>query len=608
MSDLQSFLTLLEREGQLARVRVEVDPELEVTEIAARVVKQQGPALLFQRVKGSDIPLAINILGTEKRIELALGRHPQQVGAELRRLLEAAMPPRPKRLLQEWRTLARVLAMPPRRVARAACQELEEPPDLARLPVMKCWPKDAGKFLTCGMVLTHDPETDARNLGLYRMQVVGPDQVLMHWQIQKGGGFHYWKAERQGKALTVAIVIGGDPILYLASVAPLPEGIDELAFAGFLRGKPVPLVFGKTRMTAVPADAEIVLEGFVPPDERRPEGPFGDHFGHYSHPVPFPVMWVQTMTRRASPVYLSAVVGKPPQEDRYIGDAVQEMLLPMIRLIHPELRDLWAYYEAGFHSLAVASVHQRFGKEGMKTALGLLGTGQMALTKCVVLVGAEVDARDFGAVLREIRDHFDPAEDFLLLPGVPFDTLDFTSFTLNLGSKMVLDATPTPAGAGAGGGPGRTGLRPPAGGGVDERQVRTVHPRIRAARLLEEALLAVQVEGQGRDVVDTLVRHPALAGVKLIAAVSEDVRLDDRETLLWGIFTRFDPARDVVFTSAELKGAGPATNPVGGGAWPVYRGRLGIDATFKPGYPDPILMDPAVITRVDARWNQYWTA
>ncbi|MBI2104417.1 MAG: UbiD family decarboxylase [Candidatus Omnitrophica bacterium] len=585
MSDLHSFLALLEREGQLAQVRIEVDPELEITEIATRVVKEQGPALLFERVRGSDFPLAINILGSARRIELALGRHPQQVGRELSRLMEAAMPPRPKRLLDEWRTVGRVLASPPKRVRRAACQAIEEPPDLSRLPIMKCWPKDAGRFITCGMVLTHDPETDTRNLGIYRMQVVGPDQVLMHWQIQKGGGFHYWKAEQQDKALAVAVVIGGGPILYLASVAPLPEGIDEMAFAGFLGGARVPLALGRTKVTAVPAEAEIVLEGIVPPDERLPEGPFGDHFGHYSHPKPCPVLWVQAMTRRPNAIYLSAVVGKPPQEDRYIGEAVQEMLLPMIRLIHPELRDLWAYYEAGFHSLAAASVFERFGKEGMKTALGLLGTGQMALTKCLILVGAEVDARDAGAVLGAIRDHFDPAEDFLLLPGVPFDTLDFTSFTLNLGSKMVLDATPN-------GTAPASRPRP-----LDEAQIRALHPRIRRARFLENALLAVQVEGTGREVVETLVQATPLAAVKLIAAVSPDVDLADRESLLWGIFSRFDPARDVVFTSTELRGA-----------WPVSRGRLGIDATFKSGYPEPLMMDPQIVRRVSARWQRYWTA
>ena len=587
MPDLHTFLAQLEREKQLVRVRVEVDPELEITEIATRVVKEKGPALLFERVKGSDIPLAINLLGSKRRLELALGRHPQEVGAELKRFIEAAMPPRPKKLLEEWRTVGRILSMPPKRVARAACQEREMPLNLSQLPIMKCWPKDAGRFITCGMVLTHDPDTDARNLGLYRMQVVGPDRVLMHWQIQKGGGFHYWTAEQQGKALAVAVVIGGDPLLYLASVAPLPEGIDELAFAGFLRGARVPIALGKTTQTVVPAEAEIVLEGFVAPDERMPEGPFGDHFGHYSHPSPFPVLWIQHITSRYNPIYLSAVVGKPPQEDRYIGHAIQEMLLPMIRLIHPEIRDIWAYYETGFHSLAVASVHQRFGKEGMKAALGMLGTGQMALTKCMVLVDADVDARDFSAVLRALRDHFDPSQDFLLLPGVPFDTLDFTSMTLNLGSKMVLDATRSD-----------TAMRPvgptPE---ITDAQVKKLHPRIRRVRVLEGALLAVQVEGEGHEVVRTLVRAPGLAAITLIAVVSSDVDLDNDESLLWGIFTRFDPARDICFTSAELKGA-----------WPIYRGRLGIDATFKRGYPDTIVMDPEIIKRVETRWNQYWTA
>ena len=585
MGGLQSFLAQLERQGQLAHVRVEVDPELEITEVATRVVRQEGPALLFERVKGSSFPLAINLLGSERRIELALGRHPQEVGAEIKRFIEAAMPPRPRALLDEWRSIGRVLAMKPRRVRGASCQEVAEPPDLARLPIMKCWPKDAGRFITCGMVLTRDPERKSHNLGIYRMQVVRPDRVIMHWQIQKGGGFHYWKAEHGGESLPVAVVIGGDPILYLASVAPLPEGIDELAFAGFLRGSPTRLAPCRSISLAVPADAEMVLEGEVPPGERMDEGPFGDHFGHYSHPAPFPVLHIKRMTRKLHPIYLSAVVGKPPQEDRYIGNAVQEMMLPLVRLIHPELKDLWAYYEAGFHSFVVASVYERFGKEGMKTALGLLGEGQMALTKCLVIVDADVDARDSRAVLSAIREHFDPAEDFLLLPGVPFDTLDFTSLTLNLGSKMVLDATRN----------GRGDDPPPVL--VEEAQVTQLHPRILASRILEGCLLAVQVEGEGCDVVKELVRAPNLGSVKLIAVVSPDVDLQDRESLMWGIFTRFDPARDVVFTQASLKGS-----------WPVYRGRLGIDATFKPGYPDPIEMDPTVIELVNRRWHQYWTA
>ena len=585
MPDLQGFLNLLEREKQLTRVRVEVDPEYEITEIATRVVKEQGPALLFEHVKGSNLPVAINFLGSHRRVELALGRHPQEVGNDLKRLMEAAMPPRPQKLIDEWRTIGRVLAASPYHKLKGPAQAVAETPDLRRLPILKCWPKDAGRFITFGMVFTQDPDTGARNVGIYRMQVKAPDQVMMHWQIAKGGGYHHWKAEQQRKALPVAVVIGADPILYICAVSPLPEGIDELAFAGFLRGSRVHLSPGKSGQM-VPADAEIVLEGYVPPKERAQEGPFGDHFGHYSHPKPCPILRIQHMTHKSAPVYAAAVVGKPPQEDRYIGNAVQEMLLPMIRIIHPEIRDIWAYYEAGFHSLCVISAIQRFGKEGVKAAMGLLGTGQMALTKVVVVVDADVDARDFKAVLRALRANFDPSQDFLLLPGVPFDTLDFTSFTLNLGSKMILDATSQAA-------PQSTGGIPE----VSDAQIKALHPRIRRSRLVEGALLAVCVEGEGRTVIEQLVKTPACAGIKAVAVVSEDVKLDDDESLLWGIFTRFDPARDVVFTQAELKGS-----------WPVYRGVMGIDATFKTGYPDPVVMDERVIQLVDSRWNLYWKA
>ena len=582
--DCQSFLSLLEREGQLARVRLEVDPELEITEIATRVVREHGPALLFERVKGSDIPLAINLFGSEQRVELALGRHPQAIGAELQRLAELMMPPRPRAMLDEWRSLSRVLAMKPRELGRAPVHEVVGDADLSRWPITKSWPQDAGRFITFGQVHTADPETGKRNVGIYRMQVVAPDRILMHWQIQKGGGFHHWKAERMGQPFEVAVAIGGDPMMYLAAAMPLPEGFDEVAFAGFLRGQAMRTARGRSIGLTYSADAELVLEGVVHPNERMEEGPFGDHFGHYSHASPFPVLRIQRMCRKRQPIYMCAVVGKPPQEDKYMGNAVQEIMVPLAKLIHPELRDLWAYYEAGFHSLAAASVVQRFGKEGMKTALGLLGQGQMALTKCLVVVDDDVDARNFSALLRAILANFDPAEDFLLLPGVPFDTLDFTSFTLNLGSKMVLDAT-------------RGGSPPSAPARVDTGRVRLLHERIRASRLIDGCLLAVQVEGDGRAVIEELVKAEALAGVKIIAAVSPDVNLDDQESLLWGIFTRFDPARDIVFTQTQMRGA-----------WAVCRGRMGIDATFKSGYPDTIVMDPSIIRTVDHRWHQYWTA
>jgi 4-hydroxy-3-polyprenylbenzoate decarboxylase len=364
----------------------------------------------------------------------------------------------------------------------------------------------------------------------------------------------------------------------LAGVLPLPEDMDELAFAGFLRGAPTPTIrLGNG--VEVPANAEIILEGEVPAAERREEGPFGDHFGHYSHAAPFPVFHVKKIHRRKGAIYPAAVVGKPPQEDKYLGNAVQDMLLPLLKLMKPEIEDLWAYFEAGFHNLAAVSVRQRYAKEGVKTALGLLGEGQMSLTKCVVLVDPDVNARRFTDVLSALRRDFDPREDFILLPGTAQDTLDFTSFKMNLGSKMILDATSF----------GKERRPRPDLPPVDIRE-----PGVISYRNWNDALLAVRVKSDGRGVLERLLKDRRLAGFPLIAAVSEDVPLDDDELLLWGIFTRFDCARDVIPAAVELAGA-----------WPRYQGPLGVDATWKPGYPEPLVMDPAVVDRVDRRWSEY---
>lgn len=579
--DLQTFLRYLEDVGDLKRIQVEVDPALEATEIATRMVLQDGPAFLIERPTGSRYPLALNVLAAPRRIEWALGRPPGEIGEDLVNILDHLNPPSLKGL---WRTrsqLRRLLTLRTRTVRRGPCQEVADPPDLSPFPIQTCWPGDGGRFITFGLVITRDPLLGDRNLGIYRLHVYGPDRTGMHWQIQKGGGFHYARAEREGQALPVAVAVGADPALLLAAVAPLPEGLDEVVFSGLLRGRPTELVRGRTVPLEVPAHAELILEGEVAPGERDDEGPFGDHFGHYSHPASFPVFHLKTITRRKSPVYLGTVVGKPPQEDRYLGEAVQEMLRPLIRIVHPEVRDLWAHYEAGFHNLLAVSVWQRYAKEGMKTALGLLGEGQLSLSKVLILVDEAVDPRDLRSVFRALARHFDPKEDFLLLPGVPLDTLDFTSYTLNLGSKMILDATE-----------GGEAVRDPPSIG----DPRSLDHRIRASRLLEDALLAVQVEGEAREVLSRLIAAPDLRGVPIIAAVSPDVDLDDRVSLLWGLFTRFDCARDVLFPEVSLRGA-----------WPTYRGPMGIDATFKSGYPDPIVMDDAVVRNVDERWASYWS-
>jgi len=591
-SALREFLEACEAKGDLKRITREVDWQYEVTEIACREAKHEGPALLFENVRGARFPLAVNVLAAARRIEWALGRTPREVGAEIESIFHA-LPPKAIGDLWALRgSLPRVLASRPQQVAAGPAQANMLGADLSSLPILQLWPQDGGRFITFPLVFTEDPDTHKRNLGLYRIHVYDAKTTGMHWQIGKGGGFHFHKAEKRGQSLEVAIGVGADPATLLAGVAPLPEGIDELAFAGFLRGRPSRMARARTLQMRVPADAEFVIEGVVPAGERRTEGPFGDHFGHYSHAAPFPVFHVRAVTHRAQPIFHASVVGKPPQEDKWMGEAVQEMFTGVLKVIHPEIVDLWAYFEAGFHNLLVVSVENRFHKEARKTALGLMGTGQLSLTKMIVLVDGEVNPRDRAQVFEAIARHFDPAEDLLLIPGVPLDTLDFTSFTMNMGSKMVLDAQSHGRPVGSSG--GAPFAAAPVGPLLTEvADPRTFEPRVRAWRIAWGGMLVVQVSGDGRAVIEALVRRAEYAAVRLIVAVSDDVPLDDDDLLLWGIFTRFDCARDTIPASVETRGA-----------WLTARGPLGIDATWKTGYPEPVANLPEVISRVDSWWGR----
>lgn len=588
---LGDFARYLESIGELHRVKVEVDAELEITEIAVRALREKKPALLFENVKGAKFPLVINLFASERRIELALHKSPDELGQQLIHFVEAAMPPQPKVIFDHWPMVKRFLAARATRRGRALSQQIVEDPNLELLPIQKCWPEDGGRFITLGQVFTHDPRNQRRNVGMYRMHVFDRATTGMHWQIQKGGGFHFYQAQKLGKQFELAVALGTDPALLLATIAALPEGIDEAMFAGFLRGAPTPMIRGKSISMLVPAHAEFILEGTVPTgrDESRLEGPFGDHFGHYSHAAHFPVFHIRKITRRRNAIYPATVVGKPPMEDKFLGDATQQILGPLARLIHKEVKELWAYYEAGFHNLLVVAVEQRYQKEAMKSALGLMGTDQLSLTKCIILVSDTVNPREWPAVLRAIKNNFDPAYDFVMIPKVPLDTLDFTSFTMNMGSKMIMDATEKK----------REGVPESGGERAKVQEVLTrlslMYAQILETRLIEETLLLIKVSADGRKIVEELVRLPELSGVKILAAVSEDVDLASRETAIWGVFTRFDCARDVIFTEQSLVGISP-----------VYHGILGIDATWKPGYPAPLVMSDEIVERVNRRWEEYW--
>jgi 4-hydroxy-3-polyprenylbenzoate decarboxylase len=579
--DLQAFVRHLESIDQLRRIRVEVDPVLEVSEIVQRVVRAGGPALLFERPRGSPFPLVMNLFGSIRRIELALGGHPQDIGRALVTAIERLNPPSLRGLWANRDFLSRARFVRPRIVRRAPVQEVVEAPGLERLPHTTSWPRDGGPFITFGPTLTVDPLTGRRNFGLYRLQVFGPAETGMHWQSMKGGRAHHWEAERLGRPLEAAVVLGGDPVLMLSAIMPLPEGFDELGFAGFFRGAPTRLVRGRATGLLVPADAEFVLEGHVAAGERRLEGPFGDHFGHYSDAAEFPVFHVRRITRRRNPLYPASVVGKPPQEDLFMGVAVGEMIGPLIRLVNPNVTDLHAFEAACFHNLLAVSCKERHPKEVLKTALSLLGTGQLSLTKVAVMVREDVSPRSFTTLLRELWYRFEPGERMLLLPVAPLDTLDYTSFTMHVGSKLVLDATGDPV----------TDLPPPVGipdpALTDRRVIRH--------RLLEGGFLVVVVRETPPEVLENLLPWAEQAGVKWLVAVSDDVDLNDETALIWGIFSRFDPARDFRFAEQRFVHARP-----------VYTGPIAIDATWKPGYPAAVAMDPEVVKLVDRRWGEYW--
>ncbi len=438
--DLREFINRLESEGELARIKHEVSPILEMTEIADRVVKAGGKAILFENPKGYDIPVLMNAFGTERRMKLALEvERLEEIGERLVELTKF----RPTSILDGIKglgTIKDITSFIPKTVKakKAPCKEVVEEPNLDRFPILKCWPKDAGRFITLPVVITKDPETGELNAGMYRMQVFDKKTTGMHWQIHKHGAMHLKKA---GGKLEVAVAIGVDPAILYASTAPLPENISEFMFAGFIRRERVKLVECETVDLKVPATAEIVLEGYVKADELRIEGPFGDHTGYYTPPEPYPVFHVECVTRRESPIYHATVVGKPPMEDAWLGKATERIFLPLIRMVHPEIVDINLPVEAAFHNLAVVSIRKRYPGHAKKVMFALWSMGMLSLTKVVIVVDDDVNIHNMREVLWAVMSRFDPAKDVVLIPDCPIDSLDHSTYMPNLGGKLGIDAT-----------------------------------------------------------------------------------------------------------------------------------------------------------------------
>ena len=439
--DLREWIALLEREGELVRVAAEVDPHLEVTEIVDRTVKAGGPALLFERPKGSRHPLLINQFGTERRMCLAFDvDRLDDVAARLAEVLELQPPEGLAAKVRGLRTLKSIADSRPKVVRGGACQEVVlrgDDVDLGALPVMTCWPGDAGPFVTLPAVITHDPRSGGRNVGMYRMQVLGPRSTAMHWQLHKDGRADFMFSD--GK-LEVAVALGLDPISAYAASAPLPKHIDEFMLAGFLRGRPLELVKGVTVDVEVPASAEIVLEGYVERGDVVEEGPFGDHTGYYTPPEPFPVFHVTAITMRRDAIYPSIVVGKPPQEDAWLGKATERIFLPAIKMTVPELVDYDLPVAGAFHNLAIVSIRKSFPGHARKVMNALWGLGLLSLTKGIVVVDAHVDVHDYEQVLFYAGANVDPKRDVVIGEG-PLDHLDHAPTLQFLGGKIGIDAT-----------------------------------------------------------------------------------------------------------------------------------------------------------------------
>ena len=457
-ADLREFITALEQAGELHRVRAEVDPELEVAEIADRLSKSGGPAVLFERVRGSDQQLAVNLFGGPRRMALALGAEDLDAVAGRLRALVGLVRRRPRGLgglLGLLPDLRPVLAMPPRLLRGAApVQEVVlrgDEVDLRRLPLLRCWPGDGGRFLTLPAVITRHPETGERNVGIYRLQLHGPRALLLHWERHKGGAGHYVHAAAAGRPIEVAVALGGDPASIYTAGAPLPEGLDEFAFAGFLRGRPVELCRALSVDLEVPARAEVVIEGTVDPADLAREGPFGDHTGFYDPGGPYPVLRVTALSMRRGAIVPASIAGRPPMEDHWLlGQTSERLFLPVIQALLPEISDLHVPAEGAANNLLFVALHKRFPGHAFKAAYGLLGIGLLSLSKMIVVVDDWVDLRRPGQAWWSALANCDPARDVLVLRG-PGSVLDHALAAFSIGGKLVVDGTrkwPEEAGAG----------------------------------------------------------------------------------------------------------------------------------------------------------------
>lgn len=597
---LREFIDRLDREGELLRIKESVSPILEITEITDRVSKQPGggKALLFENVEGSSMPVMINAFGSSKRMNMALGVHDiEDIPKRIERYIK--IPP-PATLLDKVKLLPMLLQasqFPPKLVntAHPLCQEivhLGDDIDLGAIPVLQCWPEDAGRFITFPIVINRSVDKKIRNVGLYRMQVYDRKTTAMHWHIHKDGAHFFHEFKKQGKMMEVAIALGADPASCYSASAPLPYGIDEFLLAGFIREKSVPLVKCKTVDLEVPANAEIVLEGYINPSEMRLEGPFGDHTGYYSQDGDFPVVHLTAITHRKDPVYLTTIVGKPPQEDFYLGRATERIFLPLLKTQLPEIVDMDMPVEGVFHNCVIVSIDKRYPMQSRRLMSALWGLGQMSFVKIIVTVDADVNVHDYEEIGRILLNTVDFETDLFFSEGI-LDVLNHASDQMLYGSKLGIDLTNKIKGEPGYGKKDPPHTQPPAF--PKQETVIETFAEVKAIAEIQNSILLVALDktapNQGEQFIVSFFDHPNFSTVEIVIVLEGHVDLTNISIVMWKFLNNIDPKRDFHFEGE----------------------RLGIDATkkfreegYQQNWPEEIEMTAEIKTKVDIKWDNFF--
>lgn len=583
---LRTFLDTLRKENLLYEIEAEVDPYLELAEIHRRVIEEEGPALLFKRVKGSSFPVVTNLFGTLRRVELAVGPRPEEIVKRAIAGLNKLLPPKPSTLWQEKEWLLPFTKVGFKTVNPGSAPVLEVRKtdfDLRKLPTLTSWPEDGGPFMTLPLVYTEDPRTREHNLGMYRIQIHGPKQTGIHWQIHKGGGFHYFEAEQSDQDLPVTLFLGGPPALTLSAIAPLPEMLPELLLTSFLMGEKLARTSVEDHPHPLVAEAEFAFCGSVPAHIRKPEGPFGDHYGYYSWQHDFPVYNIHTVYHRKDAIYPATVVGKPRQEDYFVGDYFQSLLSPAYPLVMPGIKSLWTYGETGFHALASAVVRESYHREALSTAFAILGQGQLSLTKFLLITDVSVDLTDFPRLLETVLARFEPESDLLILHETSMDTLDYTGRRLNHGSKAIMFGLGEP----------KRKLPREYKQGEEGLPSGTKGVEVYCPGCLLLSGPRFEEDPDWANFILPSVNGDSLKDWPLIILV-DDLKLASTSSgFLWQVFTRFDPAHDI-HAEFELRYHSL-----------IYHGPILIDARMKPDYPGEVIPREETVQLVNRRWKEY---